>query len=300
MEVLLMNRMLKYLFLIDQFCLEMPYSRLCWSKYCVITLNKKMHRLKDGNVYALTEHLKVMTEGCNKIGISFDQSKITCSVLSDLVRYNDALIGSWRLKILVTAGSDDPVLGLPKNRCGSVLLHLQHVQPPCSTKVMRLQICPQRLCMPNLGKCTSYLTRLWFKELLIERKRMAPDNPVDDLLVLHPDGTIQETITANVFWIEVNSRTRLVTPKEVVHNGSTLNDVIKGVTNIGWDVHYASNSKIDSIPPNCPIYSCNSVQSILQVGSIDNTPFPLNELIFKTICKAYADARESTSLVNQI
>lgn len=148
-------------------------------------------RVDNGTVVHWNLHSERLFSQCASLNI--DPPNIDIDLVNQLIEKNQAIEGTWRLKVLITGGSSSE-LGLPRRRFGTFLVTLELFQVP--ERPARVCLYPAPIDLPLAKmKTLSYLHRLMVKQYAI-------DQGVDDAIVCSAEGFVMESAFSNLFWME--------------------------------------------------------------------------------------------------
>lgn len=231
-------------------------------------------KVDQGHPQFLAQHLKKFEEDCNAIGIV--PQKVSEEMIIKLIESNRAVEGVWRLKLLMTGGSD-PGIGLERRQAGQFLMTIKPYAVQVSTS--RLVSYPYPVSYP-LGrfKSLSYMDRLWLADYAFKRG-------FDDALVHDEAGRVLETSIANIFW-RIGKDLFFPDSSLLFYHGVTLHMILLAAESLGM-VLYPMRAKLDEISDNAQFYLCNSLKGIVPVTAINEKSYSRDLLFEETLQKAF-------------
>lgn len=231
-------------------------------------------RLEDGTIEALDRHLNKFEEQCIYLGIT--PPKIDKRWLTELVAKNQALQGIWRLKILITGGSEDNLRLTPNRPVGQLIITLKPYLG-ISYHPLRLSYYP----FP-IQSTTSRIKSLAFLERLMIKEYALREN-FDDCIVRDAEGFLLETAYANLFW-RIREQLYLPNPSLSYYSGVSLGRVIDAAKLCTLDI---CPIKAKEIPSDAQVYLCNSLIGICPVTLIEQQSFTRDLYFEETLGKIY-------------
>ncbi|MEC7838537.1 MAG: aminotransferase class IV [Chlamydiota bacterium] len=221
-------------------------------------------KVSSGVIEHLDAHLSRLSQHCEQLNI--ESPNLTNSIFDNLLSHNKATKGSWRLKVIVTGGSDTS-LSLPKRLPGVILITIKPYTPPEKIPV-KLVVYPSAIVSPHSQlKTLAYIDRLRIKQY-------AQDNSADDALVCLPDGTLCETAFGNIFWTFNGA---LYTPHRSLPliRGVELSNIIEHS-----DLRIVEgNFNQEDIPQEAYVYLCNSMIGRRPIQSIGEVTYKVDNSI---------------------
>jgi len=216
-----------------------------------------MH-VNNGIVENFGKHMLRLKQNCLSINIT--PQKITTQWIKDLVIANNALEGSWRMKLIVTGGISNG-LGLEERHAGDIIITLAKctaipVQP------FNLSVFPFPVVSPTAKvKSLAYLDRLWIKDFALK-------NGTHDALTKMENGTLLETAFSNIFWINEST---FYTPSSELPLlwGTFLSSLLEGTKNLGMRI-VEVREVLENVAKNSRVYICNSLMGVQPVDYIGN------------------------------
>lgn len=219
-------------------------------------------RIEKGLTQCFQPHLERLESYCHSLGIAFP--KISREILQELIVHNQASEGIWRLKIIITGGSQS-ALSLTPRAHGQLLMTLKPYQLE-EKQEYRLTLYPHPICRPSASlKSLAYLDRLWVAHYASQKN-------VDDALVTDSNGFVLETAFSNIFWRMGN---QLITPdfRLPLLPGIALKMVRLAAERELEIPMYNVYLPLEAIPSEAQIYLCNSLKGIVPVVAIDGKTF---------------------------
>lgn len=231
-------------------------------------------KVKNGVPELLDLHLIRLEEQCKTLKII--PPKIFLSDIEALILKNKALIGVWRLKLIVTGGKSAH-LNLQTREYGNFVMLLTEAQE-FSSKKIKLTLFPSSIKRPTSHlKTLSYLDRLWISEYAFERG-------FDDAVLLSLDGYITETAFSNIFWYS-NGAFFVPDPSLELLMGITITHWIAILKSQGYKIHFVKE-KIEKISTHVQLFICNAIKGVLPVVEMGGKEFhtdPEIEKVFKHV-----------------
>ncbi|WP_068468700.1 aminotransferase class IV [Candidatus Protochlamydia phocaeensis] len=233
-------------------------------------------RINEGRIEFLSAHLARLYQQCRQLNM--EPPLIPFEWIGELIRKNQALQGTWRLKIVVTGGNDS-ALRLPRRQAGLVLLTIKPYRFEVFSPV-RLCLFPYPVVRP-LAACKSlaYLDRLVIQEYAC-RQGYA------DAIVCDCKNHLLETAFSNLFWL---SDETLFFPDPALPylQGILLNQFLPYLkANIQF-----LKARLEDIPSDAVVYLCNALTHIRPViaigersfGRLSQTENRLQQAIFEAL-----------------
>lgn len=217
--------------------------------------------VSDGKPRFLDEHFKRIENQCKALKIH--PPTLSEDQVNNLITQNKATTGLWRLKILITGGSEED-LDLRERLHGVVLMSIKPSRVkfghPC-----RLCLFPDPIFTPlSKLKTLSYLERLWIKEY-------ARTQGFDEALVCDPKGHILEGAFSNFFWMD-DKGAHFPQEGESYLKGITVQFIEKELKKKGVIcLHHPF--KLEEIPKQAHLYICNSLSGPCPVLEIEGQPY---------------------------
>lgn len=209
-------------------------------------------KVQDGNPQFYEEHIKRLEGQCKELGII--PPAFFIKDVQELILKNEALSGTWRLKIIVTGG-DGKELYLPLRNHGKLLMTIAQVNH--FPKNIFLTIFPKAISSPLMGlKTLSYLDRLFIMDYA---KKLG----ADDAVTLSNDGYILETAFSNIFWI-IGLEVFVPDPNLGFLMGIQLTHQIEEYKKRGYQVHFVK-MKFEAISKNAKIFVSNAIIGVVPV-----------------------------------
>ena len=187
--------------------------------------------------------------------LQFDWIPFDRSAIAELVDRNQASIGTWRLKMIVTVKEDQGV-----RTVGHRLMMMEKVQDlsfvPCSLSLFPYSIETPLAHIKNLSYLEHHFVR-----------NFARQQGMDDAIVCTKEGVILETGCSNLFWIDQN-KCFIPDLKLPYLKGVFLSSFL---SHLSFPVAYVK-ATIDELPLTAHLYICNAlthIRPILSVGSLN-------------------------------
>lgn len=232
-------------------------------------------KVDHGHPEFLKQHLKRLEQDCEAVEIV--PQKFLEETVFELIEKNHAENGVWRLKIIMTAGSN-PGIHLAKRAAGQFLMTIKpyagHASP------CRLVTYPYPISSP-MGKFKSlaYLDRLWIADYAFKRG-------FDDALLCDNAGVVLETSIANLFWRKGQD---MFFPDHSLplYQGITLQMILTAAKSMGMNI-FPVRAKLNEISDEAQLYLCNSLKGIVPITAIDEKTYARDLLFEEALQKAYA------------
>lgn len=200
-------------------------------------------RVLNGRFLNWNLHLQRLKVNCHSLSIPYKE--INKESVIAFLDAHQALTGSWKLKIILTASSN------------VIFLLQEYVEEPHPMWKLKSYAVGRH---PVLSKCKSlaYLENVWF---LGEAKR----NQVDNLLLTDEKGIVLETATSCVFWVVGNT---LYTPDFDLPllPSTALEGLLERIK--GYKVVF-TRSKLDEIADDAVWFAANALRGVVPVLEID-------------------------------
>lgn len=227
----------------------------------------------EGKALFLKNHLDRVKAQSLNLGI--DLPTLNEKLIYDLIDNNGAHQGIYKLKIVVSGGTDQ-LMRLPRNRAGSLLIFLKPFTPP-PYKPLTMALYPETVVSPHSSfKSLAHLTRYFVAEYAHERK-------CDDALTRSPEGYLLEASFANIFWVEDET---LFTPDRhlPLHFGVSISEAFAMVSKAQF-----VRKKLEEIPETACLYRINTMSGIRPIEKIEAKVFrrdlSLEKHLFETFEK---------------
>lgn len=231
-------------------------------------------RVHNGIVENIGKHLLRLKQNCKSLNIAL--SDISKQWIRDLITENNALDGTWRLKLIVTGGTSKG-LGLEKRSAGDIVITLAKYNTNPSTPY-KLSLFPFPVISPTAKvKSLAYLDRLWIKDFALK-------NGSQDALTTMFDGTILETAFSNIFWI---GKGVLYTPSLDLPllRGTYLSSIIEGAQKLKCRI-VELREVLENIALDSHVFVCNSLMGIQPVDYIDQTEYNRDNMLEESLHEA--------------
>ncbi len=228
-------------------------------------------KVKDGCVEGYFLHKKRFQNHQSSMNLKL--FPINDRMIQELIIQNDALVGSWRLKMII----------IPYGRNGDSSKSAMHTRfiailspyEENTSREIRLGVYPYAVVIPSAKmKSISYAPRFILKEY-------ANEKGWDDVIVCNEQELILETVSSNIFWRKGNV---LYTPDASLPllKGVMLSLIIEVCRQeLGYDFHFVHQTAKD-IDPRAQVFITNSLKRFKPVTRIENRVFN-RDLLFETI-----------------
>ncbi len=202
-------------------------------------------KVEEQNPIYLEEHMKRLQSHAATLGIAFPKISLeqirTCTPP-----------GNWKMKIILTGGSNS-ALGLPPKRTGDLILLFSALPP--EPKSWMLCLYPHIIESPLAKiKSLAYLERSMVTQYAL-------DQGCDEALVCNSQGFVLEGGRSNIYWTLDND---FFTPHPDLPLlfGVTLQQEIEKHLFEGYKIHYVQLAP-EEIPSQAKIFATNSL-----IGSV--------------------------------
>lgn len=214
-------------------------------------------RVHQGKCELLSPHLARLQRQVETLG--FAMPTIDKLIIQELIERNHAFQGTWRLKIILSVQNNK------SRKCGTVLVTLHPYESRLSD-VARLCVFPHPIESPLAHlKSLSYLDHLYVKEY-------ARQKDYEDALTMNSAGSILETGSSNIFWID--QETCFVPDLQLPYlKGVFLTSIL---SRLSLPIVFVK-STIDQIQSSAHLYLCNSLTHIRPVISLEQRLFTRNQ-----------------------
>ena len=226
--------------------------------------------VRGGRPIFLKAHIKQLLRQCAELKITPPQ--INEETISALIEQNRATAGSWRLKIVITAGNS-PELSLSSREYGHLLLTLKPYTPP-PEKPLELVLYPHPIDHSHARiKSLAFLNRFYVMEY-------GREHGADDAVTQTEDGTLLESAFGNLFWVYEGT---IYTPDPALplYFGVTLAQFLE---NTELPVRYG-RWKVAEIPEEASLFRTNSLTLIRPIACVGNRCFKLRSELLQGIKK---------------
>lgn len=218
-------------------------------------------RVEEGRPEYLRLHLDRLKRHAQTLGITLPN--FSPDAIEHLIDHNNAMKGTWRLKIVVTGG-DQPFLSL-KSRDGHCFMVLQPYEA-ISHKNHRLCFFPYPLSRPTAKiKTLAYLDRLWVAQYALQ-------NGYDDAVTLDCSGNILETSFSNLFW-RIGDHLYIPDPNLPYLEGIMLYVVRRVAEKMGMEINFVQSTHI---PEEAQVFLCNSLKHFCPVVQMAERSYALD------------------------
>lgn len=232
-------------------------------------------RVFNGVIENVPLHLNRLTGDAHQLHIT--PPMINEEWLREIVLRNNALTGSWRMKIILTGGASEH-LSLSPRSTGVILITLKPSPEP-SNNSLRLTIFPEAMHHPAAHiKSTSYLDRLIIRDYARQRE-------FDDTLVATADKHLLETSFSNIFWC-VGNKFFTPDPKLPLLYGVTIQVVEQVARKLGMEIHYVRTT-LEEIDELAQFFVCNALHGIRPVYVVGDCFFETDAAVSKKLKNAY-------------
>jgi 4-amino-4-deoxychorismate lyase len=213
-------------------------------------------KVENGIPFFFEEHVARLFMQCETLRIT--PPVILLKNVNDLIIKNEATVGVWRLKIIITGGNS-PKLSLQTRGFGKLLMTLRELSEQFPNEV-RLTVYPKSISGPTASlKTLSYLDRLYVAEYAFSRS-------FDEAVVLSGEGFILETAFSNIFWIE-DRDVFVPDPQLDLLMGITIRKEIEVFKEKGYTVHFVK-AKLEDISAKAKVFVCNSIRGVTPVKEL--------------------------------
>lgn len=231
--------------------------------------------VSEGKAHHLGYHLERIHQNCHSLNIVYPN--LPLSLIEELIEKNKAFKGLWRLKIIITGGSEED-LDLRERLPGNVLMTLK----PSLVKLydpVRLCLFPDPIVTPiSKLKTISYLERLWVKEY-------ARSQGYDDALVLDLKSHILESSFSNFFWYD-NHNVYFPKDGEPFLKGVAVTLIEKSLSKTGFECFH-SHFKLEDLPSEAHLFTCNSLSGPCPVIEIEGKSYRRDQALENELQNAF-------------
>ena len=214
-------------------------------------------RVDQGKCELFNGHLQRLSEQAGALG--FDYAPQSFDWLEELIVRNQAVEGTWRLKIIVTAKKEGKSV-----KAGNLAAIIE----PYQGKSME----PGSLCLfPSpVERPTAPIKSLCYLDHL-QIRNYAQQLGCHDAVTTNARGFLLETGCSNLFWIDQGILS-FPDPELRYLKGVFL----KSLLNHSPFPYQAVKIPFEGLPSSASVYMCNSLSHVRPVLSIGNTCFPRN------------------------
>ena len=187
-------------------------------------------QVRDGTPLFLDTHLERLKRHCQSFNLQMPS--VPPETIEELIARNDANVGIWRLKLIITGGDSDSI-SLPV-RTGRVVISLKPFDLP-AFKPLKMGIFPIPYTSCHAAfKSLSHLNRFYVME---EARRLG----LDDCVTLTENGHLLEAAYGNLFWVEGKTFTT-PDPKLPLSFGVTIRNCVKMAEDLGFEVRFSERA----------------------------------------------------------
>lgn len=224
--------------------------------------------VKDAKAYFLQSHIKRIKSHCKKMNIPFPL--ISLESLKKLIKKNKANIGSYRLKVIVTAGSE--------YEKGAVLITLEK-EEPLLKKSLELCVYKKPTSFPPLRiKSLVYYDRFVLREF-------AQKHGFDDCVTFDANQYLLEASVANIFWIK-NKTLYFPSPRLLYFRGIILVSALVIARKLKLKIQCGNYTVKDL--HNANLFYCNNIMGILPVKSLKNVSLDYDQNLQSCFLNQYS------------
>jgi len=240
-------------------------------------------KVNNGVVEAYYLHVERLIKQCEELQII--PPNISGDWVKQLLIQNNALKGTWRMKMIISGG-EGPLLNLEKRTSSGLLMTIKPYHPPSNN--LKLGISDHVFAAPLAHlKTLSYLDRLFIKSA-------AAKKGCDDCLIKTPEGMILEAGSANIFWTD-KEQVYVPCPTLPYLQGISLQFCIKALHQMGMKIHYCK-LPVDALTNSHQLFACNALMGPQPVAFLENVPFPIDEALTRALREKYQSLISSVSL----
>lgn len=221
-------------------------------------------KVANGFVENYRCHTERLERHARELRISF--SPVQEEEIQELIFKNQAHKGSWRLKIIVTGGSNPDLSMQPRQ--GKVLATLK---PFTETPFLPLKaaIYPHPVVRPfSRLKTLAYLDRFAIKQAAQEKN-------VDEMITTCPEGYLLETSMGNLFWIHQNDF-YTPSPNLPLLYGIAIQKIEEALAEEGFKMNF-QKCTVDQIPNEAYLFCCNSMIGFKPIIALNERTFARDE-----------------------
>lgn len=245
-------------------------------------------KVNHGRIEAYEAHLQRLKLHTESLMLKLPVLEVDS--LKDMVLFNHALQGAWRLKILFTSGSNRSDLEFQCHQPGGLLMTLEpFINPFSINHPVKLGIYEFPIVKPlSRIKTLAYLDRLLIKKAA---KRVN----CDDCVTMTESGILLETGFSNLFWID--SKIVYLPEAELPYlQGISLRFCLKVLQEMGFAIHYCKpNLKMIQNFSHC--FVCNSLMGPQPVSKIGIFSYKLDERLVSVFQNRYQVLMDKHSLL---
>lgn len=214
-------------------------------------------QVNQGKALFLKNHLDRLNAQCLNFGI--DLAPLVEKTINELIEKNKAFTDIYKLKIVITGGSDH-LMRLPRKRPGSLLIFLKPFTP-LPFKALTMALYPEPIVTAHSSfKTLAHLSRYFVSQYAYEKE-------TDDALTLSPEGYLLEASFANIFWID---KEILYTPDRhlPLHYGVSISEVFSMMPKAEH-----VRKRLEEIPETACFYRVNTMSGIRPIEKIEGKVF---------------------------
>lgn len=234
-------------------------------------------RVFQGRPECLGLHLDRLKDHCHQLKIT--PPEIKNEWIREIIARNNANLGEWRLKIIVTGGNAAR-LDLRERKSGGVLMTMKRYSGTALTP-RKLALYPDPICRPHAHvKTLAYLDRLWVMDY-------AKSQGCDDAVIVDPKGVWLETAFSNLFWRDGDE---LIIPHVDLPllYGVAIRIVVMAAKALNMSTRQVK-ARREEVPVTAQLFVCNSISGICPVVEVGGKPYSRDPYFEQEIRSAYAD-----------
>lgn len=217
--------------------------------------------VSEGEIYFLEEHLERLRKQAALLHII--PPPFIKELYFELLERNEALTGTWRLKIFITGGEGSE-MSLPKREWGHCFAMLDPFTPPPYAP-LDVALFPMPIAVPHAHfKSLSSLHRLYVANYAAEQNK-------DDAITTTGEGFLLEASYGNLFWI-CNKTLYTPHPELPLYFGMTIEKVVLVAKRLGLRVQYVKQS-LENVPEEAQVFRTNTLRGIRPITLIDKRAF---------------------------
>jgi 4-amino-4-deoxychorismate lyase len=234
--------------------------------------------IEEGRPIFFHAHQRRLHKQAKELGIK--APLISYDAVKDLIKHNQAELGTYKLKFVVTGGNTD-VQGFKKRVSGSMIGYMEFFQPRSTP--LKLTVFPKPMESPSAHlKTLAYLDRFlimnWTKE-----------KGFDDCLIVDSKFNILETLFANIFWVHAGTFF-YPDPQLDLVLGITLQILQEEITKLGYKLQPIQTA-VGNIPKKANIFLANSLIGFFPVVNIQEQQYPRDEALEQAITTRYLNIK---------
>lgn len=236
----------------------------------------------EGRTLFLDTHLQRLKENCAHLHIL--PPTIDNESIYQLIEKNQATQGVWRLKILITGGSD-PQMRLPERPYGHLVITLKpFTVPPLVPLRLVLFPFPVSICHASF-KSLAHLNRYYVMEYACKQG-------VDDAVTTTESKLLLEASFGNLLWLDPIKKYAWTPSSELpLHAGVTLSVLKKILQKEGYMLQEAKWT-INDIPENLLLFRVNTMSGIRPVSCLEERKFPQNPSVTTFLKEVFEEKAE--------